>query len=247
MSETRTVVGRLSPTAIRQWTIPRPGGAVVQAFLGLPDLTGMACDAMDELGLAMRAVPATELRPLRPGARICGPALTVRNVPRAESLSAAVATRRSGLAEIEAHNLAEAGDVLVIEGLPDCSSLGGNARLTGLRQGEIGAVVEGAVRDVGGTDDARYPVWCRAVTPVTGKWRVETVEVNGPIVVGGVSVRPGDLVLADDSGIVFLDPAQAGAVLALAQGYAASEVKRQMAMNAGASLAELAGVRKPQG
>lgn len=244
MSDTKSVVGRLPPEAIRQWSIARPPATLVKGFLSLPDLTGMTCDAMDEMGLAMRAVPAWELKPLRPGARIFGPALTVRNVPRAEALAAAVASKRSGLGEIEAHNLAMPGDVLVIEGLASCSNLGGNARLTGMREGEIGAIVEGAVRDVGGTDDERFPVWCRAVTPVTGKWRVETVEVNGPVVIGGVSVNAGDLVLADDNGVVFLERIHAEAVLARTLAQAASEVRRQAAMRAGASLAELAGVRK---
>ena len=47
-----------------------------------------------------------------------------------------------------------------------------------------------------------YPVWATEVTPVTGKWRIETVEINGEIVVGDIRVAPGDIVFADDTGVV---------------------------------------------
>lgn len=244
MADQFQTVGRLDALQIRQRQIPRPPPDLVKGFLDLPDITGTVCDVIDEFGLPMRAVSASVLPLRHPGARMCGPALTVRNVPRGESLSAAIASKQNGLGEIEAHNLAEAGDVLVIEGLAECSNLGGNTRMIGQREGEVGAIVDGGVRDIGGTDDAGYPVWSRNVTPVTGKWRLQTVEVNGPVVIAGVTVLPGDLVLADGNGIVFLEASRAESVLARAREMVAAEVKRQSAMAAGASLSELIGIKR---
>lgn len=243
MSGRHDIVGRLDPGQIRLRDIPRPSRDLVEGFLGLPDLTGMVCDVIDEFGLPMRTVSASVLPPRHPGARICGPALTVRNVPRNESLAAAVQSGRNGLGEIEAHNLAEEGDVLVIEGPSDCSNLGGNTRMIGRREGEIGAIVDGGVRDIGGAEEAGLAVWSRTVTPVTGKWRLQTEEINGAVVIAGVTVYPGDLVFADDNGIVFLASGRAEDVLARARELAMSEQKRQAAMRSGAGLRELAGIR----
>src|SRR5262249_53486870 len=49
-----------------------------------------------------------------------------------------------------------------------------------------------------------YPVWSTDITPTTGKWRLETVEINGPIQIGDVRVAAGDLVVADDTGVCFI-------------------------------------------
>ena len=111
------------------------------------------------------------------------------------------------MAEFEAHNLAEDGDVLVISGVSGMSNMGGISSFTGQRQGERGAIVMGGVRDVRHSRSIDYPVWASEITPVTGKWRLETVEINGEIQMGDVRVNPGDLVVADDTGVV-LHPAR---------------------------------------
>ena len=103
----------------------------------------------------------------------------------------AVASRKSGLGEINAHRIARPGDVLVIQGVPNVSSLGGTSATVGKRQGEIGAVVDGGARDVDHSRAIGYPIWSSSVTPITGKWRVETVGVNQPVTIAGVAVQPG--------------------------------------------------------
>jgi regulator of RNase E activity RraA len=108
------------------------------------------------------------------------------------------------MAEFEAHNLAQPGDVLVIQGVPNMSNMGGISAQTGKRQGEVGAIVQGGVRDIAHSRTLDYPVWSSDITPVTGKWRLETVEINGPIQIGEVRVAPGDLVVADDTGVCFI-------------------------------------------
>ena len=112
------------------------------------------------------------------------------------------------MAEFEAHNLAEDGDVLVISGVSGVSNMGGISAYTAQRQGELGAVVMGGVRDVRHSRSIGYPVWASEITPVTGKWRLETVEINGEIQMGEVRVNPGDLVVADDTGVVFIPRAE---------------------------------------
>ena len=62
-----------------------------------------------------------------------------------------------------------------------------------------------------------YPVWASEITPVTGKWRLETVEINGEIQMGGVRVNPGDLVVADDTGVCFVPRADIMHVLELCE------------------------------
>ena len=76
----------------------------------------MSADALDDLGLP-GAIPGSVLRPTDPQARIVGPALTVLSRPSAMPVAEAVRTNVSRLGEIEAHNLATAGDVLVIQGV----------------------------------------------------------------------------------------------------------------------------------
>ena len=51
----------------------------------------------------------------------------------------------------------------------------------GKRQGEAGAIVDGAVRDIGHSREIGYPVWSTSVSPMTGKWRIRTVTVNRPV------------------------------------------------------------------
>ena len=121
------------------------------------------------------------------------------------------------MAEFEAHNLAEDGDVLVIAGVSGVSNMGGISSYTGQRHGERGAIVMGGVRDVRHSRSIGYPVWASEITPITGKWRLETVEINGEIQMGDVRVNPGDLVVADDTGVVFVPRDSIMAVLELCE------------------------------
>jgi regulator of RNase E activity RraA len=143
------------------------------------------------------------------------------------------------MAEFEAHNLALPGDIVVIDGVAGISNMGGISAQTGKRQGEAGAVVFGGVRDVGHSRRVGYPVWATEITPVTGKWRIETVEINGEIVVGGVRVASGDIVLADDTGVCFIPRDRAAEVLVLAQKKSAAEEAKCKAIDSGIAVADL--------
>jgi len=200
----KRLTGRIAAERIRLMSVPQPPAGAAERFIALGDPTGIISDTMDELGIAHGVIGASVLRPTIPGSVIVGPALTVRNiVQRADPLAAARA-HVNRMAEFEAHNLAEPGDVLVIQGVANVSNMGGISAQTGKRQGERGAIVMGGVRDIAHSRALGYPVWASDITPSTGKWRIETVEINGTVQIGDVRIAPGDLVVADDSGVCFI-------------------------------------------
>lgn len=239
MSPGKPLTGRVPRETIGVLEIPRLGADVMDGYRGLPDLTGMSSDACDELGI-VGAIPASTLSPTMPGARIVGQALTVLNLPLRIPVAEAVAGKVSRLGEIEAHNLAQAGDVLVIQGVRDISNMGSISASIGKRQGEAGAIVDGAVRDIDHSRAIGYPVWSSSVSPITGKWRVETVAINVPVRIAGVQVRPGDLVLADEVGVCVIPYERAADVLRIATRIGEREEKRQAQIKAGASVVDLA-------
>jgi 4-hydroxy-4-methyl-2-oxoglutarate aldolase len=233
----KSTLGKLRPAAFGRLEIARLDRGVIEGFRALEDLTGTVSDAMDQLGIA-GAVPGSTLRPTDPKARVVAQAVTVLNKKRNVSVKKAVRAKTSGLADIEAHNLAQPGDILVIQGVANVSSMGGVSASIGKRQGEAGAIADGAVRDIDHSRQIGYPVWSTSVSPMTGKWRIETVAVNKPVRICGVAVKPGDLVIADEVGVCFLPFARAAEVLALAQRLASAEGERLEKLASGISLAE---------
>ncbi|MBM3358188.1 MAG: RraA family protein [Betaproteobacteria bacterium] len=231
-------LGRLPREAIRLLELPRLPQEVIEGYRALVDLTGTVSDAMDELGI-VGVVPAYQLPPVSTGTRVVGPALTVRNIQRSAQVHKAALDKTNTQGESEAHNLAEPGDVLVIEGVTGCSNMGGQSATVARRQGFIGAVVDGTIRDPDQYREMGWPVWCRGFTPVTGKWRMQTVEVNGTVQVCGVPVRPGDLVCADEAGVAFVARERAAEVLEAARKIDAGDTKRKADIESGASVTEL--------
>src|SRR3954453_18523452 len=227
----KTSLGKLAPSAIGMMELPRVDAKLLARFRELGDLTGTTSDALDELGITA-TVPASVLKPTEPRARVVGQAITVLN--RALSERGKV----SGLAEIEAHHLAEPGDVLVIQGVANISSMGGVSASVGKRQGEAGAIVDGAVRDIDHSREIGYPIWSASLSPITGKWRIETMAVNDAVRIAGIGGRPGDLVIADECGVCFVPFPRAAEVLAVAERLSASEAKRLKALADGIPLAE---------
>lgn len=213
----KTLTGRIAAERIRMTSTPKPPAGAVNRFLALGQCSSLISDVMDELGIAEGAIGATTLHPTIPGKMIVGPALTVRNIAQRADPLAAARAKVNRMAEFEAHNLAEDGDVLVIAGVRGVSNMGGISALTGQRQGERGAVVMGGVRDVADSRAIGYPIWASELMPATGKWRLETVEINGAIEICGVRVNPGDLVVADDTGVIFIPRDNIAEVLELCE------------------------------
>lgn len=143
------------------------------------------------------------IKPLLPGTFLLGPAFTVR-APHAD-LSALMAVRES----------AKSGDVIVVDqvGETEHACLGEFRALHSIRAGHAGFVVDGAVTDVVELRAMGYPVFTRTVSALVAK----RLEVDGahavPIVCGGVTVRPGELIVGDDNGVCVLDPDEARALI----------------------------------
>jgi regulator of RNase E activity RraA len=199
----KEMVGILKGDKVRKAEIPRPSKQLVDRFQKLPDRGGLVARAMDSLGIS-GTIPAAVLNPISPGGSVVGPALTVRNIPERE-----VPYRywergdRTLLGEREAFFLAEPGDVVVIDGASvyPASCLGSMSVTLAGRLGVAGIIVSGAVTGVSGIRATNTPVWARGGTTITGHHRLETIEINGPIGIENIRVDPGDLVVADDSGI----------------------------------------------
>jgi 4-hydroxy-4-methyl-2-oxoglutarate aldolase len=177
--------------------------SVIERFLKLNDLSSTVSDILDNMGI-VGSVGSSTLRPTIPAARIVGTAITVRNVPQRKDPHVVATDKRNFMAEIEGINQSDPGDVLVIQGLRYISNMGGIMATCSKRQGLAGAVVDGGVRDVGHSRSLDFPIWSKDVSPVTGKWRVVTEEINGKVTIHGITVEPGDLVIADETGVCFV-------------------------------------------
>jgi len=173
------------------------------------------CDADKTLPVLDPAI-----RPLR-AARLAGPAFTV--VATAEFLSVLYAIGE-----------AAPGDVLVVDGGgAPLAALGELLANEAARRGLGGIVVDGYVRDRSGLPE--LPIWARGTVPMAGRNDV-VPRVGGPVMVGGVRVTPGEIVLADDDGIVIAPLAQLEAALERAEEIERAEAAILAAVRDGADL-----------
>jgi len=235
----KRLTGRIEAARIRMQSTPKPPAGAVERFLALGPCSGTISDAMDELQIPQGVISASFLKPTMPEKIICGPALTMRNIrQRADVLTGAKAGVNR-MAEFEAHNLAEDGDVLVIQGPTNVSNMGGISARIGKRQGQRGAIVLGGVRDIPDSRSVDYPIWSSEVTPATGKWRLETVEINGEIEIAGVQISPGDLVFADETGVCFIPRDRILEVLELCEKKAEKEAAIEQDVDAGMPVPEI--------
>ena len=234
----KKLTGKIARERIRLMATPRPPEGIIDGFRALGDASGIVSDVMDELGIT-GVIGASVLKPTIPGSSIVGPALTVRNIVQREHVYEAARRHVNKMAEFEAHNLALPGDIVVIDGVAGISNMGGISAQTAKRQGEVGAIVFGGVRDLAHSRRVGYPIWASEITPVTGKWRIETIEINSEIVVAGIRVAPGDIVFADDTGVCFIPRARAAEVLEMARQKSAAEEAKCAAIDRGVPVADL--------
>jgi 4-hydroxy-4-methyl-2-oxoglutarate aldolase len=153
-------------------------------------------DALDKLGFTG---VAPGLARLSTDKKITGRVLTVR----LETANGRMAERHLCTAAIEA---ATPGDIIVVEhhSRADCAGWGGLLSRAARVQKVQGVIVDGLCRDIDEGRDLGFPIFARGVIPSTARGRIIETEFNGPITVGEVTVRPGDWVVADGSGVVFI-------------------------------------------
>ena len=136
---------------------------------------------------------------------------------------------------------AEPGDVLVIAngGRTDVSSWGGILTLAARRRAIGGVVIDGACRDIAESEEQGFPVFGRAVVPVSARGRIVQLGMDEPIEFAGVTVHPGDAVLADRNGVVFVAAAELDRVVTLAERIVARESAMADAVRAGNPVTEV--------
>ena len=199
-------VGSFEPGVVTPAEFRRLPRQRLRAVAELTGLSSTASDVLDELGFALAV--SSDVLALRTGpARVVGQALTIRYLPERRSSSHPdLRHTPSRLTHHAAFAVAQPGDVAVIEvgGMPAVSVLGGIGAQSAIRAGLAGCIVDGGIRDLEQIQSMGLPVWARALTPRTGKWRVEAVAINQPVACGGVQVHAGDLVIADETGLCFV-------------------------------------------
>jgi regulator of RNase E activity RraA len=102
------------------------------------------------------------------------------------------------------------GDILVMDRLGDSryAACGGGVAFAARSAGALGIIIDGMATDIGELRDYGLPVWARGLSALTGKRQFLLGEFCVPISCGGVSVRPGDAILADENGILVIDPSE---------------------------------------
>jgi regulator of RNase E activity RraA len=102
-------------------------------------------------------------------------------------------------------------DILVIDRGQDqrTACLGGTSAAAAAKAGLTGVVMDGAGNDISQACAVGLPIWCRSVTPLTTKYRDLGGELNVIISCGGVSVAPGDIIMADENGVVVIPRTEA--------------------------------------
>lgn len=235
------VWGQVPVERITKIKFARPEKSVIDRYLALPDMTTTVSDLLDSYGV-LGAVAASHIKPLLLGKRMVGTAVTLRSIPeRKTPTQAAFDKDPIKMSTREIYYLSEPGDVLVADfgGNLDVSNMGGQSALVGKTTGFAGAVVNGAVRDLPAIKEIDFPIWAAGVTPITGKFRMEAMEINGPVRVHDVVVYPGDLMVADESGLCVVPAEYIERLINDAESIGSAEDKMRELITSKAPISEL--------
>lgn len=203
-----------------QPTIP---AATIDAYLTLS--SAIISDALDVIGIngTIEGV-FTQV----PGRKMCGPAFTARY-----TLSTAALGRFADFLD----EVPE-GSVVAIDNAArvNVSVWGDTLSLYASRHRFAGTIIDGVCRDIDGTRELGYPMFSRGTFMRTGKGRIGVESTQEPVVLGGVIVRPGDLVFGDDTGAVAVPAERIDEVLRLTERIVARDDAFAKAIKDGASM-----------
>lgn len=171
------------------------------------------------------------IQPLLPEKRVAGTAVTL-----------AIPAQDSTLLH-HALGLLRAGDILVVDRLGDDTHAcwGGGVTVAAKAAGAVAGIVDGPCTDLTEIRESDFPVWCRGLSPITTRLYNLGGTLNLPVCCGGVTVQPGDAILADESGVLVLRPEEAEAIADEALARQARGLERQAQVKAGKKLGDLSG------
>jgi 4-hydroxy-4-methyl-2-oxoglutarate aldolase len=174
-------------------------------------------EAMGRVGLL-----GPYMRPIYPGAKLCGTAVTVLAHPG-----------DNWMLHVAAEML-RAGDVVVVgTASQNADGMFGEVLATSFRaRGGLGLIIDAACRDVAELRDMRFPVWSKAVY-AKGAVKATVGSVNTPIICAGALVHPGDVIIADDDGVVVVPRERAATVAAACAQREAKEAATRKRLAAG--------------
>ena len=214
---------------------------IIDRYYKLEDMSTTVSDILDGYGID-GAIPTSYLKPVIPGSKIVGNAVTIRNIPvRKTPTQGAHDHDFIAMSTRDIYYMGEPGDVLVSDfgGNLEVSNMGGQSCTVGKSCGFAGNIVNGCCRDVSSIREMGYPVFSVGTTQITGKYRMECVEMNGPVTLCGKLVMPGDLMVADDSGVCIVPQELAEKVIDEAEKIAASEERMRQLIEEKQPISEL--------